>query len=62
MARPRNREASVKIEVLVTPKLAAYLDELKDMEGFGNSRPAVIRHFAWKEVNRLIEARRLEEK
>jgi len=62
MARPRNPEASVKIEVLVSPKLADYLDELKKMEGFGNSRPAIIRNFVWKEVNRLIEVERLSSK
>ena len=62
MARPRNPQASVKVEVLMTPKLGAYLDALKEMEGFGNSRPEIIRNFVWQEVNRLIEVGRLETK
>jgi hypothetical protein len=62
MARPRNAEASVKVEVLMTPKLGEYLDALKEMEGFGTSRPDIIRNFVWQEVNRLIEVGRLKAK
>lgn len=60
MARPRNPEASVTIEIQVSPKLLAYLDRLKEAEGFGSSRPEIIRNFVWKEVNRLIEVGRLK--
>jgi hypothetical protein len=62
VGRPRNTEASIKIEVLVSPKLAKYLDTLKVEEAFGNSRPEIIRNFVWKEVNRLIEVGRLKAK
>jgi hypothetical protein len=61
MARPRNTQASVTVEVALSPKMVRYLDELKDKDGFGNSRPDIIRNFVWKEVNRLIEAGRLKE-
>jgi hypothetical protein len=61
MARPRNSEASVVVEVTIPPKLVRYLDALKDKGGFGVSRPDVVREFVWKEVNRLIEVGRLEE-
>lgn len=62
MARPRNPESSVIVEVSMTPKLVAYLDELREMDGFGTSRPEIIRNFVWKEVNRLIETDRLKQK
>jgi hypothetical protein len=48
------------IEVAASPKLVQYLDELVRDEGFGNSRPEIVRAFVWKEVNRLIEAGRLK--
>lgn len=59
MARPRNPEASVLVEVSMSPKLLKYLDELKEQDGHGASRPDIIRNFVWKEVNRLIEVGRL---
>jgi hypothetical protein len=61
MARPRSTEPSVPIEVGLSPKLLKYIDELKEKEGFGNSRPDIIRNLIWKEINRLIEADRLKE-
>lgn len=62
MARPKNIQASVTIELIVTPKLVAYLDELKEAEGYGVTRSEIIRNFVWKEVNRLIETGRLKSK
>jgi hypothetical protein len=62
MARPRNAQASVAVDLTVTPKLVAYLDDLKGMEGFGISRSEIIRNFVWKEVNNLISAGRLGQK
>jgi metal-responsive CopG/Arc/MetJ family transcriptional regulator len=61
MARPRNSEASVVVEVTLPPKLVKYLDVLKEKGGFGASRPDAIRELVWKEVNRLIEVGRLKE-
>lgn len=43
----------VRIEVWVTPKLAAYLDTLIEREGYGNSRPEVVRRLTWQVVNEL---------
>jgi len=60
MARPRNAEASITVEIQVSPKLISYLDALKEMEGFGSSRPDIVRNFVWKEVNRLVEVARLK--
>lgn len=59
--RPKNSEPGEKVEVTITPKLAKYLDILKAKEGFGNSRPEIMRNFVWSEVNRLIAERRLDE-
>jgi hypothetical protein len=61
MARPRNPEATVLIEVGLTPKAIKYLDTLKEKDGFGSSRADIIRTFVWKEINRLIEVKRLDE-
>ena len=61
--RPENRHETASFEVSgVEPKLVEYLEELVKKQGFGTSRSAVARNFIWKEVNRLIEAGRLEER
>lgn len=58
--RPKNEEVTTALEITGTePKLIAYLEDLKQMQGFGNSLSAIARTFIWKEVNRLIEAGRL---
>jgi hypothetical protein len=61
MARPKNPEATVVLEVGFTPKAIKYLDVLKEMDGFGTSRAEIIRAFVWKELNRLIEVERLQQ-
>ena len=61
--RPKNEEAPATVEVTgAEQKLLAYLDDLRKLQGFGNSISAVARGFIWKEVNRLIEAGRLKQK
>ncbi len=61
MARPRNPEQTVVLEVGFTPKAIKYLDMLKEKEGFGSSRADVVRNMVWKEIHRLIEVKRLDE-
>lgn len=61
MGRPRSADAFIPIEVGFTAKALQYLDTLKGKDGFGSSRPEIIRAFVWKEINRLIEANRLRE-
>ena len=61
VGRPRNPESSVPVEVSLTPKTIKYLDTLRGKEGFGYSRQEIIRNFIWIEINRLIEAGRLNE-
>ena len=58
--RPKGEKETRAVPVNATPKLLAYLDELVDMEGFGNSRAEVARNFVWKEVNALIAVGRLK--
>lgn len=60
VGRPPNPEPSEKIEVRVSPRLAMYLDDIRLMEGYGGSKPEIIRGFVWKEVNRLLENGRLK--
>lgn len=61
--RPPNENPSETIEVTgVEPKLMAYLNDLRKMDGFGNSISAIARGFVWKEINRLIEAGRLKQR
>jgi hypothetical protein len=61
MVRPRSPDALVPLEVGFTPKAIKYLDALREKDGFGSSRPDIIRSFVWKEINRLIEMGRLKE-
>ena len=61
MARPKNTEATVYFEVGFSPKAVRYLDLLKGKDGFGSSRADITRSFVWKEINRLIEVKRLDE-
>jgi len=60
VGRPKGEKKTKAVPVNATPKLLAYLDELVDMEGFGNSRAEVARNFVWKEVNQLIADGRLK--
>lgn len=61
--RPRNEEPTEKIEVTgVERKLLDYLEDLRKLQGFGNSQSAIARNLIWKEVNRLIEAGRLKQR
>lgn len=59
--RPKNKQESSKVEMTLSPKLLKYLDLLKEKEGFGNSRPDIIRGFVWDRVNELIKDGRLKE-
>ena len=61
MAKKAGEKLTVRIEVWVSPKLAAYLDRLIDLQGFGNSRPEVARTLVWDQVNELISKRRLKQ-
>jgi len=60
--RPNDDEGSAHFDVTCEPKLVAYLEDLREMQGFGNSKSAIARNFIWQEVNRLIEAKRLKQR
>lgn len=56
MARPKNRHDPVRITITGTPKLAQYLDDLVEEEGYGNSRGAVAQNLVWRGIEQLIAA------
>lgn len=60
MSRTEKQPKSEPIEFATTPKLVAYLDDLIEAEGFGNTRAEIARSFVWKEINRLLEQNRLK--
>ena len=61
--RPRNEEPTSTLEVAgVEPRLLEYLEDLRKLQGFGNSISAIARGFIWLEVNRLIESGRLKQR
>ncbi len=51
-----------RVEFAAEDKLLAYLDDLIELGGFENSYAEIARSFVWKEVNRLLEVRRLKQK
>lgn len=59
--RPANDSTSFELTG-VEPKLLEYLQDLVGMQGYGGSKSAVARNFIWKEVNRLIEVGRLQQR
>lgn len=54
MSRPKHRQTSVKIMITATPKLALYLDDLVEEEGYGASRGEVARTLVWSAIQDLI--------
>lgn len=62
MARPKNPQEKITIELQASPKLVGYLDQLKKMEGFGESRQEIVKTFVWAEINKLLLEKRLKQK
>jgi hypothetical protein len=62
MARPKNEEDKITTELQLSVKLVEYLDELKEKQGFGETRQEIIKNFVWDRINRLILEKRLKEK
>ena len=62
MGRPKNEQAKVTVELQATRKLVAYLDELRKMEGFGESRQEIVKNFVWAAINKLILEKRLKQR
>lgn len=62
MPEKKGGKKTKPIEIAATPRLRGYLQDLVDLEGFGNSVAEVARNFIWLEVNRLIEAERLKQR
>ena len=62
MPEKKGAKRTRPIELAATPRLIGYLDDIVELEGFGNSRAEVARNFVWKEVNRLIEKKRITQR
>jgi hypothetical protein len=62
MGRPKNEEDKITVELQLPAKLVGYLDELKEKQGFGETRQEIIKNFAWDRINQLILEKRLKEK
>lgn len=60
--RPPKDEPSVAIPVTVPPRLAQYLDDLIEIQGYGETRPEIMRRFVWDAVNELIAKGRLRQR
>ena len=62
MARPKNRQPSVKITITATPKMALYLDRLIEEEGYGVSRGEVAKTLVWRVIEDLISKGIIEQR
>ena len=54
MARPKLPYTPTNVVIRASPKLAAYLDDIKAEEGHGNSRPAIAESLIWRGIEDLI--------
>jgi|HubBroStandDraft_1064217.scaffolds.fasta_scaffold19427_4 hypothetical protein len=61
MGRPKSPDALIPIEIGLTAKTLKYIDMLMEKDGFGFSRPEVVRYCIWQVLHKLIEVKRLPE-
>jgi hypothetical protein len=54
VGRPSNPHPTKAVKITATPKLLAYLDDLKVEEGYGNSRGEIALRLVWRAVEELI--------
>lgn len=52
--RPENPHPTKPVKLTVTPKLWAYLGDLKREEGYGNSRGEVALRLVWRGIEDLV--------
>lgn len=50
-----------EVKFLISRKMAAYLKQVAELEGFGDTQGEVIQRFAWDRINELIAGGRLVE-
>jgi hypothetical protein len=62
MGRPRDPQPKRTIEVQASPKLLSYLEQIRRMEGFGETRQEVVKRFVWDGINKLLAEKRLRQK
>lgn len=54
MPRPINPHETKAVKITVTPKLWAYLGDLRLEEGYGNSRAEVALTLVWRGIEELV--------
>jgi len=52
--RPKNRHEVIEVTITSTPKFGAYLDDLVEEQGHGNSRADVAHRLTWRGIHQLI--------
>lgn len=62
MGRPKDTHKKRTFEVQASPKLLAYLEEIREMEGFGDTRQEIVKRFVWDGINQLLAAKRLKQR
>jgi hypothetical protein len=60
MARPKDPHRKRTIEIQASPKMIAYLDQVKAMEGFGDTRPEIVKRFVWDGIFKLLAEKLLK--
>lgn len=54
VARPKNKEASVELRIMVLPVIKEWLDQLAEYGVYGKNHTAVAEHFVREGVNKEI--------
>ena len=54
MPKKKGERLSQRVDVAISEKLAAYLDDLVLEEGYGNSRVEVARTLVWRGIEDLL--------
>jgi hypothetical protein len=62
MGRPRDPQPKQTFEIQASPKLLVYLEQIRKMEGFGDTRQEIVKRFVWDGINRLLAEKRLKQK
>jgi hypothetical protein len=62
MGRPASPHPKKTIEVQASPKLVAYLNDVLKMEGYGDSRPEIVKRFVWDGINKLLAEKLLKKR
>lgn len=60
MSRPENTQKKITVEIQATPKLLAYLEDLRKIEGYGETRQEIVKGLVWDAINLLLRDKQLK--